>query len=38
MVAEYERLTGRPSPTRRAIRRLPYRSRKRYPQFKRTHR
>jgi hypothetical protein len=34
MVAEYERLTGRPSPTRRAIRRLPYRSRRRYPEFK----
>jgi hypothetical protein len=38
MVAEYERLTGRQSPTRRAIRRLPYRSRKRYPEFKTTHR
>ena len=38
MVAEYERLTGRPSPTRRAIRRLPYMSRRRYPGFKRTHR
>ena len=37
MVAEYERLTGQQSPTRRAIRRLPYRSRKRYPEFKRTH-
>jgi hypothetical protein len=36
MVAEYERLTGRQSPTRRAIRRLPYRSRKRYPEFERT--
>jgi hypothetical protein len=33
MVAEYERLTGRQSPTRRAIRRLPYRSRKRYPEL-----
>src|SRR5262245_58197836 len=37
MVAEYERLTGQPSPTRRAIRHLPYRSRKRYPEFKRAH-
>ena len=37
MVAEYERLTGKPSPTRGAIRHLPYRSRKRYPEFKRTH-
>ena len=36
MVAEYERLTGQPSPTRRAIRHLPYRSRKRYPEFKRS--
>src|SRR5689334_7255451 len=36
MVAEYERLTGQQSPTRRAIRRLPYRARKRYPEFKRT--
>ena len=35
-VAEYERLTGRQSPTRRAIRRLPYRSRQRYSEFKET--
>ena len=33
MVAEYERLTGQQSPTRRAIGRLPYGLRKRYPEL-----